>query len=112
MSDVFKTVTICDTCGKNMVCGEDCQYCKYKQTDCDSIKIAKYAQAMKEAVNCWRQGDCSEHEIPCQPTLKEFAAKIFELQQTIRKMEKAIALHKNSKKNYDEVDQALWGLLN
>lgn len=111
MSDIFKTVAICVTCGKNMVCGEECQYCKYKQDANLSTTMAKYAQAMKEAINCWRQGECAEHEIPCQPTLKEFAIKIYDMQQQISTFKKAILTHKSTKNNPDEVDLLLWELL-
>lgn len=106
----FKPVALCAKCNKFVVCGEDCKYCSEDKSG-EALRIAKYAVAMKEAVNCWAKADCQEHNQPCQPTLKEFAIKILELQDTISNYQKAIINHKAKKTISDEADEVLWNII-
>lgn len=104
-----KVIAICSTCNNPYYCGENCGYCS--KNSIDDLKIAKYAAAMKEAVECWQNGDCNEHNVVCKPKVKEFAIKIFELQQKIKLFETAINDHKLNTKVPDENDYKLWGCL-
>lgn len=106
----FKPVALCTKCNKFVVCGEDCKYCSEDKWP-ESLRIVKYAVAMKEAINCWAKADCEEHSQPCQPTLKEFAIKILELQDTISEYQRAIINHKAQKTMSDEVDETLWKII-
>lgn len=105
----YQVVSICTNCGKLKQCGKDCSHCV--NTQVSSVNIAKYAGAMKDAVQCWANAACEEHNIPCQPTLKEFAEKIFVLQRRIEVLESGINAHKAIKQNSDEHDEQLWKLI-
>jgi hypothetical protein len=106
MTDV---IAICNICGKNKICGQTCSNC-YDDSNI-SVYMAKYAVAMKEALQCWREGECEEHEIPCQPTIKQFATKLYHMNARIKALEVAIESHQKNKQNPDAVDSDLWKIL-
>lgn len=103
----YRPMAICSFCKSNILCGETCKKCSADK----NIHIANYAVAVKEAIGCWQDANCQEHEIPCQPTVREFAEKLMKLNHKIRNLEMAILNHKFAKKNADEVDNKLWSIM-
>ena len=105
----YKSVSICINCGKCKVCGEDCKNCTSKSDL--SNATAKYAVALKEAVQCWQDAKCEDHAELCKPTLREFAEKFLEMRSRIEKLESGILTHKEIKQNPDDFDKSLWNLV-
>jgi hypothetical protein len=105
-TDIFY---ICNVCHKAHKCGDICQG---KEVDSNqAVVFAKYATAMKEAINCWQNADCDEHQSVCQPKVKEFAHKIMELQDRVNLLESAIIKHRDNKKDPNQQDVDLWRIL-
>ena len=77
----------------------------------DSLAVAKYAVALKAALNCWNDAGCKEHEVPCKATLREFAQEFFSFQTRIEELEKAIRVHKEKNVNPDANDIELYKLI-
>lgn len=77
----------------------------------DSLAVAKYAVALKSALNCWNDAGCKEHEVPCKATLREFAQEFFAFQTRIEELEKAIRAHKTKNVNPDDNDNELYKLI-
>lgn len=103
-----KILAICTECGKTKFCGETCKNCSDPSF---SIETAKYAVAMKEAVELWSKADCEEHAIPCKATIKQFAETIANLKKRIATLESGIAAHKSIKIDIDDHDKNLWELI-
>jgi hypothetical protein len=77
----------------------------------DNLEIAKYAVALKSAMDCWKDAGCKEHEVPCKATLREFAQEFFSFQSKIEALEKAIRAHKLKNVNPDDNDLELYKLI-
>lgn len=77
----------------------------------DSLAVAKYAVALKAALNCWKDAGCKDHEIPCKATLREFAQEFFSFQNEIDELKKAIRAHKEKNVNPDANDLELYKLI-
>jgi hypothetical protein len=77
----------------------------------ENLEIAKYAVALKTAINCWNEAGCKEHEIPCKATLKEFAQEFFSFHKKIEELQKAIRTHKNNNLSPDDNDNKLYKLI-
>lgn len=109
MENNYKVLAICTNCGKCKTCGENCQNCNDHANYVS--KTVKYAGALKDAIKCWKNADCEEHNVPCKPTVREFAEKIMQMQERIDKLESGIRSHKEIKQTPDACDAGLWDLL-
>jgi len=77
----------------------------------ENLDFAKYAVSLKQALKCWTDAKCDEHEIPCQLALKEFAIAFFEMQNKIEVLQKAIRTHKQKNVSPNDDDLELYKLI-